>query len=132
MVALLDHPRHGRFRALAGAGARYGYMVSATTLIRRRLKIRRLLGLGTTVLGVGLDGLAGPSRFVPWFAAAYYPKLLLGHAAAALWSDQTLHGEKERRVAGVPFTPHSMTGFPTVHVGRRVDAEDVVTLMDDE
>lgn len=41
--------------------------------------------------GLVLDRVLGPSHAAGWFAGAYYPKLLMGHAAASLWSDEQLH-----------------------------------------
>ncbi|MER7174454.1 hypothetical protein [Streptomyces mesophilus] len=72
------------------AASQYAYMVAATVAIRRAPARRRTLGVALTAGGLVLDGLLGPSRTAPWFAWTYYPKLLLGHAGASLWSDEEL------------------------------------------
>ncbi|GAA1712724.1 hypothetical protein GCM10009809_06060 [Isoptericola hypogeus] len=72
------------------AAAHYGYLMASTVMIRRFASRRRPLGAALTVGGLVLDGLLGPSPRAPWFAWAYYPKLLLGHAGASWWSDDDL------------------------------------------
>ncbi len=72
------------------AASQYAYMAAATVAIRRAPARRRTLGVALTAGGLVLDGLLGPSRTAPWFAWTYYPKLLLGHAGASLWSDEEL------------------------------------------
>lgn len=94
-VARLDSGLPGggagrRVRPAAWAAAQYAYMAAATVLIRRHPAQRRALGVALTAGGLLLDGLLGPSRTAPWFAWTYYPKLLMGHAGAALWSDEEL------------------------------------------
>ncbi|MEV0528638.1 hypothetical protein AB0I66_34985 [Streptomyces sp. NPDC050439] len=100
-VAWLDAspPRRGttwRAHPAAWAAAHYAYMATATVLIRRHPAQRRLLAAALTAGGLALDRLLGPSHTAPWFAWAYYPKLLLGHAGAALWSDHELGPHQER------------------------------------
>jgi len=70
--------------------AHYGYLMLCTTAIRLLPRHRRALGPLLTAGGLLLDRGLGPSRTAPWFAWTYYPKLVLGHAAAALWADQDL------------------------------------------
>lgn len=72
------------------AAAHYAYLMGATAVVRRLPARRRSLGVALTAGGLALDVALGPSRRVPWFAWTYYPKLLLGHAAASLWSDDEL------------------------------------------
>jgi hypothetical protein len=90
-VAWLD--RGADDRRLPGAVwavAHYAYLMTATAAIRRWPSRRRELGVVLTAGGLALDVALQPSRSAPWFAAAYYPKLLLGHAGASLWSDEQL------------------------------------------
>ena len=77
----------------AWAAAHYAYLVAATVVLRRNGARRRPLGVVLTAGGLVLDGLLGPSARAPWFAWTYYPKLLLGHAGASLWSDDALRAE---------------------------------------
>ncbi len=77
----------------AWAAAHYAYLVAATVVVRRFPSRRRPLGVVLTAGGLALDGLLGPSSCAPWFAWTYYPKLLLGHAGASLWSDDALRAE---------------------------------------
>jgi hypothetical protein len=70
--------------------AHYAFMLLSTATIRSFYDRRRSLGLTLTVGGLVLDQALGRSATAPWFAWAYYPKLLLGHAAASLWSDRDL------------------------------------------
>jgi hypothetical protein len=81
-----------RVRPVAWAAAQYGYLMAATLVIRRLRSRRRVLGVVLTTGGLVFDAALGPSPTAPWFAWTYYPKLLLGHAAAALWSDADLTG----------------------------------------
>lgn len=69
------------------AAAHYGYLLAATVIIRKAPRLRRPLGVALTAGGLVLDRQLGRSHLLPWFAAAYYPKLLLGHAAGSLWPD---------------------------------------------
>ena len=89
-VAWLDRGTPRRVVGPVWAASHYGYMVAATALIRNFPAQRRPLGVALTVVGLALDRVLGPSDQAPWFAWAYYPKLLLGHAAASMWSDQEL------------------------------------------
>lgn len=66
------------------------YMMVSTGVVRCLPRQRRLLGLAMTAGGLALDRIVGPSEVAPWFAWTYYPKLLLGHAAASLWSEADL------------------------------------------
>ena len=92
LVAWLDRHHEGRLRGVVKTAARYGYLVGATQVIAARPRYRRSLGYGLTAGGIVLDRALGGSKATPWFAWAYYPKLLLGHAAASLWSDDDLDG----------------------------------------
>lgn len=90
VVAWLDRGNGGKVPSWAWAGAHYGFLMAATLFIRRFPDVRRLLGVVLTAAGIALDGALGRSKAAPWFAFTYYPKLLLGHASAALWSDEAL------------------------------------------
>lgn len=90
VIAWLDGSTGRRSRPVWWACAHYGYMVLATSVIRRNAAHRRVLGVATTAGGLALDRGLGSSSIAPWFASAYYPKLLMGHAAASLWSDDQL------------------------------------------
>ncbi|OUZ12238.1 hypothetical protein BHE97_03090 [Aeromicrobium sp. PE09-221] len=90
LIAWLDRHHEGRVRGVAKAAARYGYLIAATQVIASRPRYRRSLGYGLTAGGILLDRVLGGSTAAPWFAWAYYPKLLLGHGAASLWSDDDL------------------------------------------
>jgi hypothetical protein len=104
-VAWLDRgdARGRRVPGPVWAAAHYAYLMGATVALRRLPSRRRPLGFALTVGGLALDVALGPSRAAPWFAWTYYPKLLMGHAAAALWSDDDLEsappGDADR-VAG--------------------------------
>ncbi|MGW6318141.1 hypothetical protein [Streptomyces sp. NPDC055099] len=86
----------GRVHPAAWAVAHYAYMATATVIIRRHPAQRRILAATLTAGGLTLDKLLGPSHTAPWFAWTYYPKLLLGHAGAALWSDSELAPRQRR------------------------------------
>lgn len=90
VIAWLDSRDGRRTHPLAWACAHYGYLMLATSVIRRNAEHRRVLGVATTAGGLALDRALGSSSIAPWFAWAYYPKLLMGHAAASLWSDEQL------------------------------------------
>ena len=90
VVAYSDHAVGRRDNAMGWSLAHYGYMMAATVVIRSRLRRRRPLGFVLTAGGLVLDRVLGPSHTAPWFAWAYYPKLLMGHAGASLWSDAEL------------------------------------------
>ncbi|MEN5076123.1 hypothetical protein ABE437_20070, partial [Isoptericola cucumis] len=93
-VAWLDAGAGGRrVPGPAWAAAHYAYLMAATVVVRRSGVRRRALGVVLTAGGLVLDGLLGPSERAPWFAWTYYPKLLLGHAGASLWSDDALRAE---------------------------------------
>ena len=70
---------------LRWAVALYGHLLAATALLTatRDRRVRRALGLATTVGGVLLDRALGPSPSAPWFAPVYFAELLAGHAAGA-------------------------------------------------
>ncbi len=89
-VAWLDRDLKRQFPGWAWAGAHYTYLLGATFAARRFPEQRRVLGLTLTLGGLLLDHCLGTSRSVPWFAATYYPKLLMGHATASLWTDREL------------------------------------------
>lgn len=91
LVAWLDRHHEGRVRGTVKVAARYGYLLAATQVIASRPRYRRSLGYGLTAGGLVLDRALGGSKAAPWFAWTYYPKLLLGHAAASLWDDDDLN-----------------------------------------
>lgn len=90
-VAYVDSAVDRQPHPLRWASAHYAYVMLATAAIRAVPKRRRLLGVTLTAGGLALDSVLGKSSTAPWFAWMYYPKLLMGHAAAALWSDAALH-----------------------------------------
>ncbi|MGC5615144.1 hypothetical protein [Georgenia sp. Z1491] len=102
LVAWLDRGRSGPVPGPLWAALHHGYLMGATLAIRRFPRRRRTLGVALTAGGLALDQAIGRSRLVPWFAWTYYPKLLMGHAAAALWSDRRL---AEPRVGVSPGRP---------------------------
>jgi len=77
-------------RVLGWSASHYGYLMAATAVIRGLPRRRRGLGVALTAGGLVLDRVLGPSTVAPWFAWTYYPKLLLGHAASSLWTDEDL------------------------------------------
>ncbi|WP_407316758.1 hypothetical protein UQW22_10210 [Isoptericola halotolerans] len=89
-VAWLDRGARRRVPAPVWAAAHYGYLMASTVVVRRNRAVRRPLGVALTLGGLALDLALGPSPRAPWFAWTYYPKLLLGHAAASCWSDEDL------------------------------------------
>lgn len=91
-VAWLDQGTARRVPGALWAAAHYAYLMGATAVVRRYPARRRPLGVALTAGGLVLDAALGRSLRAPWFAWAYYPKLLLGHAAASLWSDKDLGG----------------------------------------
>lgn len=90
-IALADRSVGRRDRVIRWSVIHYGYLMASTAAIRRFPRRRRSLGVALTAGGLALDRALGPSTVAPWFAWTYYPKLLLGHAAAALWSGEDLH-----------------------------------------
>jgi hypothetical protein len=74
-----------RRHRLRWALALYGYLLAATAVVTAAddRRVRRALGLATTVGGVLLDRGLGPSAGAPWFAPVFFAKLLAGHAAGA-------------------------------------------------
>jgi hypothetical protein len=90
IVAWLDHTATNRQNGATWASYQYLYLQASTALIRGCWPRRRILGPTLTIGGLALDAALGPSTTAPWFAAAYYPKLVLGHASAALWSEDSL------------------------------------------
>lgn len=90
LVARLDHRMGKRQSAVSWACAHYTYMMLATIGLRAFPAYRRSLGIGLTAGGLLLDRMLRPSTVAPWFAWAYYPKLIMGHAAASLWTDADL------------------------------------------
>ena len=95
VLAGYDRGLRTRTRSVVWAGVTYGYMLAATSVIRRYPTHRRWLGIATTLGAVALDQALGPSPTAPWFAPAFAKKLLLGHASAALWSDAALTATAE-------------------------------------
>ncbi len=83
VLAWLDGDAH-RHR-LRWALALYGYLLIATAVVCAAgdRRVRRALGVVTTVGGVLLDRGLGPSVAAPWFAPVFFAKLLAGHAAGA-------------------------------------------------
>lgn len=102
VVAWLDRAEPRRVPPWAWAGAHYAYLLAATAAIRRWRRHRVPLGVALTLGGVALDVALGPSRRAPWFAGVFYPKLLLGHAAAARWSEEAL--AQDVAIGRVPTT----------------------------
>lgn len=94
VVAWMDRESQGRVPGPLWACAHYIYLLSATIAIRKLPHVRRPLGVTLTAGGILLDQALGTSRLVPWFAWSYYPKLLMGHAAASLWSTRCLAEER--------------------------------------
>ncbi|WP_150460529.1 hypothetical protein [Nesterenkonia ebinurensis] len=90
VVAWIDRGPPGRIPGSMWASAHYAYLMGATLAIRKLPRFRRPLGVALTVGGIVLDQSLEQSRLVPWFAWSYYPKLLMGHAGASLWSDHQL------------------------------------------
>lgn len=99
VIALQDRRAVGQGLVMRWALAHYGYLMLSTLVLRLLPAHRRWLGLLATAGGPALDRLLGPSVSAPWFAWAYYPKLLAGHAAAVLWRDDELWGEDPRRMS---------------------------------
>ncbi|WP_106266844.1 MULTISPECIES: hypothetical protein [Isoptericola] len=95
-VAWLDRGAARRVPGAVWAAAHYVFLLESTAAIRRYPDRRRPLGVALTVGGLLLDGALGPSVRAPWFAWAYYPKLLLGHAAASWWSDEDLRAARQQ------------------------------------
>lgn len=89
-LAGYDRGLRTRTHPVVWAGVTYGYLLAATSAIRLLPEHRRWLGIVTTLGAVALDQAMGPSPTAPWFAPAFSKKLLLGHASAALWSDEAL------------------------------------------
>lgn len=90
-IAYADRSIGAREDAIRWSLAHYGYMMAAATAIRLLPQYRRPLGVVLTSGGLLLDRVLGSSQVAGWFAGAYYPKLLMGHAAASLWTDEQLH-----------------------------------------
>ena len=70
--------------------AHYTYMMVSTATIQSHPERRRSVGVILTAGGLALERVMGPSQVAPWFAWTFYPKLLMGHAAASLWTDTDL------------------------------------------
>ncbi|MFB1293922.1 hypothetical protein ACAG24_000260 [Mycobacterium sp. pW049] len=92
LLAWMDRRESGRVPPWVWATAQYGYLIAATVAIRRAARWRRPLGLVLTAGGIALDAGLGRSQAAPWFGPVFYAKLLLGHAAGALWSEADLRG----------------------------------------
>lgn len=93
-VAWLDHRIGTRPNCITWATSHYSYLLASTATIRTWWPARQVLGPALTIGGLALDRYLGPSRSAPWFAGVYYPKLLLGHTSAALWSDGSLRSRQ--------------------------------------
>ncbi|WP_232330494.1 hypothetical protein [Nocardia fusca] len=93
VIAYLDSNVERQPNAVRWATAHYTYMMLSTWAIRNVPEHRRSLGVTLTAGGLLLDRALGPSEVAPWFAWTYYPKLLLGHAATALWRERDLDTE---------------------------------------
>lgn len=89
-VAWMDRGAGRRVPGPSWALAHYAYVLTSSGVVQRFRGHRRWLGVLLTLGGIALDRTIGPSRTAPWFAWTYYPKLLLGHAGASLWSDEDL------------------------------------------
>lgn len=89
-MAIADRSVGRQDHVIRWSALHYGYLMASTAAIRRFPRRRRSLGVALTAGGLVLDRALGPSTVAPWFAWTYYPKLLMGHAAAALWSDDDL------------------------------------------
>ena len=87
-VAWVDSRAGKQHHPVRWALGHYAFMLLSTATIRNFFEHRRSLGLTLTTGGLLLDRALGRSVTAPWFAWAYYPKLLLGHASASLWSDR--------------------------------------------
>ncbi|NYI68045.1 hypothetical protein [Spelaeicoccus albus] len=90
VVAWMDRDAAKRIPGPWWALAHYSYMLGSAAAIQRYRSRRRTLGVILTIGGIALDRAIGSSHTAPWLAWTYYPKLLLGHAAAAAWSDDDL------------------------------------------
>lgn len=101
VFGLMDQAIGRRTHALAWALAHYGYMMASTVVVRAIPAHRRSVGVALTAGGLLLDHVLRGSAIAPWFAWTYYPKLLLGHAAASLWTDDDL-GVAALKVSTVP------------------------------
>ena len=104
VFAWMDRGHRSRTPAPVWAAAHYGYLLAATAVIRRHPRRRRAVGVAATVVGVALDRVLGRSSAAPWFAAVFYVKLLLGHAAAARWPDAVLSAPPD--LSAHPRSPH--------------------------
>lgn len=90
VVGVIDRQVRGDRSAAVWAASTYTYLMAATSVIRALPHRRRMIGLAATLGAVALDRLLGPSPTAPWFAPVFAVKLLMGHAAAVLWSDASL------------------------------------------
>jgi hypothetical protein len=85
LIAWLDRDRDttGRSR-LVWALSLYGYLVGSTVVVASLdRRAQRVAAVTTTVGGILLDRLLGPSTRAPWFAPVFFVKLLTGHAGGA-------------------------------------------------
>lgn len=89
-LAYADRRVGQRPDAVRWSVAHYIYMMASTAAIRSIAERRRSAGVIFTAGGLMLDRAIGPSEVAPWFAWTFYPKLLMGHAAASLWTDADL------------------------------------------
>ncbi len=102
VVAYVDSSTGHQQHIVRWSLAHYGYLMASTLAIRRFHTRRRGLGVALTAGGLVLDRVLGPSQTAPWFAWCYYPKLLMGHAAASLWTDVDLAERSDAAGAASP------------------------------
>lgn len=102
VIAYVDSSVERRPNAVRWSLTHYTYLMLSTWLIRRFPERRRSLGVTLTAGGLLLDRVLGSSQVAPWFAWTYYPKLLLGHAAAALWRDRDLVDRTQEESTSYP------------------------------
>lgn len=89
LIAVLDVNAGSRSRssALRWASVHTASMVGSTAVITAAPRRARLpIAIVSSVLGIALDRPLGASRSAPWFAPAFYSKLLIGHAAGSIWN----------------------------------------------
>lgn len=84
VVAAIEAREGGDRRWLRYGFAHYGYLMTATALVRAcRGRARTAAAAATTAGGIALDARLGRPRIARWFAPLYYVKLLFGHAGGS-------------------------------------------------
>lgn len=89
VIAVLDVGVGSRSRACAlrWAVGHFLWMIGSTIVITASPRRARLpAAIALTICGMALDKSFGRSPCAPWFAPAYYAKLLIGHAAGSVWN----------------------------------------------